>query len=644
MNLSDIHLLRPEWLLMLVPLAFGIWRLTRDSGRGSAWEGVVDKHLLSSLLINGAGKVRRLPLYLLAIGGLIASIALAGPVWERLPQPVYQAAAERVIVLDISASMNANDLPPSRLQQAHYKVLDLLARFREGQTALIAYGAEPYVVSPLTADAKTIAAQVPRLATELLPVQGPKQTAMALREAGDLLVQAGSRNGEIILITDGLTDPGAALESARSLRAQGYRVSVLGIGTPQGAPVPQGDGGFLKDPGGAILMPRLDPDQLGSLAAVGGGDYVSATPDDRDIDVLTSQDPLEAPQTDSGDHIHADQWREEGPWLLLILLPLAALAFRRGWIAPLLLTIIILPPRAEAVSWPDLWSRPDQQAAGMLEKGNPAGAAQKFERPDWRAAASYEAGNYNATLQALQGLDDAEARYNRGNALARLGSFPEAIAEYEKVLAVQPDHADARHNLDLLKRLLEQQQQKQSPENDQDTSPQTAGDSKDNNQQAKQGGDEGENNRASPDDADRDKKEGGTSASAQDPAMASNNPRQDDKTTADKQEPQRPEDNNEPDSGKLAEDAGKNDESAPQQAGKQQDNPPVQPENEPGLADLTGQTAPKHPQAAANVSSGEPMSEDQQAMEHMLQRVPDDPSGLLRQRFLLQHLQRTGQL
>jgi Ca-activated chloride channel family protein len=287
----EFHLLRPLWLLLLIPLLLLLWRLHRAHGDGNAWQGVVDAHLLPRLLSEDTGRTRRLPLVLLALGWSLGVVALAGPTWERLPQPVYQAQAYRVMLLDLSPSMNASDIPPSRLAHARFELLDLLGKVKEGQTALLAYGAEAFLVSPLTSDTATIAAQVPSLVSGLLPVEGSKRTDLALAQAGELLRQAGAPNGEVILITDGLVHPTAAHEAVRALGKEGYSVSVLGVGSAKGAPVPLADGGFLKDADGAILLPKLDADGLSELARLGGGRYVTAGPDDRDVELLIPADP-----------------------------------------------------------------------------------------------------------------------------------------------------------------------------------------------------------------------------------------------------------------------------------------------------------------------------------------------------------------
>ncbi len=456
----EFHFLRPLWLLALVPLALMLWRLLRADVDGNVWRGLVDSHLLPRLLSDDGDKANHLPLALLGLGWLLIVLALAGPAWERLPEPLYQARQFRVLAIDLSPSMNATDLAPSRLVRARFEVLDLLRQSAEGQTALLAYGAEPYVVAPLTIDVETIAAQVPNLETSLLPLPGARREGLVLDRAGELLRQAGAPDGQVILVTDGLDHPVAAGEAAARLRAQGYQVSVLGLGTAKGGPVPGPDGGFLKDAKGAIRLPRLDVAALERLANTGGGRYVTASPGDGDIRALAPDRPAGPGGHSEQPSAQAEQWREEGPWLLLLLLPLAALAFRRGWLAPSLVLVFLMPPPdAYALTWDELWLRPDQRASRWLENGEPDRAAGLFERGDWRAAAHYRASDYEQALQSLLAMDGPDADYNRGNALARLGRLEEAVEAYGEALQQRPGDPDARHNRDLVQGLLDRREQ-----------------------------------------------------------------------------------------------------------------------------------------------------------------------------------------
>ena len=746
-DLSGLHFLRPLWFLAMVPLPWLLWRLKRLDPGAAVWQGVVDAHLMPYLLVGTDARIRRLPLVLLACGWLLGVTALAGPVWERLPQPLYQAQAQRVIVLDLSPDMDAQDLVPSRLARARFEILDLLTAAAEGQTALLAYGAEPFLVSPLTGDAATIATQVPDLATALLPVKGAKRTDLALAEAGELLKRAGSIEGDIILITAAPGRPEAVRSMAANLRDQGYRTSVLGLGTASGAPVPQADGGFQSDEQGAIRLSRLQPDQLRAIAAAGGGSYVTLAADDGDTRALLPEARLDASNPKREQDARADQWREEGPWLLLAVLPLAALVFRRGWLSPLALLLVVCfawvpPPAAHAFGWADLWWRPDQQGARALAAGDSQQAAASFARPDWRAAAQYEAGDFDQAAATLKDQTSVEADYNRGNALARAGKLSEAVAAYERTLAAAPDHADARFNLDLVQRLLAQQSaqsqessssssQGEGGEEGADTSddpiggknpeagPEPAPRTQQNqqgqpdsqgrqrqqdrpDQQGQQGrggpqgqeGPEGQENQGGQEDEQGHQGQQGQQArqgqdsqpgepgeqgqmAQTDAGEAPAGGRQEPQDLGGEREPlpqqnqalaQPGNDRHDPQDQKKAghpqylekpESAHpvSNDLNAeqnprhPPQGRSAEPQPGVGPPSdqqagaEPGARDLLGgQGVDQPPRGKPAVPQPPPMSEAQQALEAQLRRVPDDPGGLLRQRFLLQHLRRQGQL
>ncbi len=637
---AEFHFLRPWWLAAFLPLILLVWRTFRSTGSAGVWQGVVDAHLLPHLLESGGGRGARLPVLLVAVGGAVAILALAGPTWQRLPQPVFQPEQCRVLVLDISPSMNAPDVAPSRLAQARFEILDLL-KSGEGQTALIAYGAEPYVVSPLTGDGETIALQVPELNSELLPIQG-KDAARALDKAGELLRQAAAHDADVILVTDGLDDPAAAGQSAERLRDAGHRVSVLSIGTAQGAPVPTAGGGFIKDASGAILLPRLDAASLRLLTERGGGRYVPSRPDDRDIEMLEADVAADQALLDDNE-MQSDQWREEGPWLLLALLPLAALGFRRGWFGPLLLLLLITPPDpALAFEWQDLWQTRDQQAAERMGQGDARRAAELFEKPDWRAAAHYRAGDYAQALESIDGTDP-RAQYNRGNSLARLGRLDEAVDAYEQALAKNPDDEDARFNNELVEALLEQQKKQQQNGESEDTEQDQQSSESEQNQNGESGQDKSEQERPQEQNNQGGESNAGGGESAQNDAGETGASEQDEQ----EQNAAEPNAQAAPADEQAGEQAAQETEQDVGQApspGNETD--PSQDQKEPGIQDLTGEQPETGTPGRAATSEPENgrLPESAQATEQWLRRVPDDPGGLLRQRFLLQHLRNTGRL
>jgi Ca-activated chloride channel family protein len=591
-DFSHFHFLRPAWLLALVPLLALGWWLLRRRRLSRSWQSVVDSQLLPHLLIGKITAGSRLPAVLFTLVGLLVIIALAGPVWKQLPQPVYREQSALVIALDLSHSMDAGDLRPSRLARARFKVSDILKMRPEGQTALIVYAGGAFTVSPLTDDADTIDALVPSLSSDMMPAQGSRAD-LALEQAAQLFRNAGVAHGDVLLITDGI---GAEQTEAFSqLTAAGHRASILAVGTTDGAPIPQGNGGFLKDAKGAIVIPRLDINLLRNTALASGGRFSQIRADDADIKHLLGL--LKINRLDNKTQqteMQADHWQEQGPWLLLLAIPLAALAFRRGQLALLLaLTLHSWSPPADALSWDDLWKNDNQIAAEKLQQQQAQQAAQLFTDPQWKAAAQYRAGDYAQAAQTLEHIDTADAQYNRGNALAKLGRPRQAIEAYQRALQLDPSHEDAKHN----KQLLEQQQQKQNDEQSQD--------SRDDGQQSQQGDQQQQQN------ADKQQQGEQQQGQQQGEQQASDPARQQDGDSEDKQQ--------------QAQDANRPEQ---QDGDKQQTTQQAeQSEGEQKQKDKAQQRAVSDQQQQLS----------QQAAEQWLRRIPDDPGGLLRRKFEYQY-------
>ena len=582
---ADFHFLRPEWLWGIpVAIACAILLSRRRLGPGS-WQSVVDAALAPYVLARNANRGSGKRWWLLGVAAVIAVLAIAGPAWKRIEQPVFRSDQALVIALDLSRSMDAQDIAPSRLMRARLKILDILERRGSGQTALVVYSSNAFTVTPLTTDTDTIAALVNSLSTDIMPSRGSYPIA-AINKGQQLLQQAGAGAGEILLITDGGWSP-AAERVARDLRGSGYTLSVLAVGTPDGAPIPRVSGGFVTDQSGNIAVPRLEESPLRSLAAAGGGRFSVLTTDSRDLDYLLSGE-TGATRSAGDDNVATDLWREEGPWLVLLLLPLAALAFRKGYLLVVFLFAIVPAGNdAYALTWNDLWQTKDQQAQARLEQGEAAEAAALFENDDWRAVAQYRARDYEASAAAFAEREDARSLYNLGNAMARQGEFESAIDAYEQVLEIDPANEDAKYNRDLLKQLQQQQQQQQSQGDQQD-------------QEEQQG--EGEQSDSSSESDE---------SSADSEAQSDSQSQDGDASQRDDQEA------SEEDLEALAEELRR----AAEQAEEQ----------EQQMAQMT----------AEELEALRREQEQQQAMEQWLRRIPNDPGGLLRRKFRYQY-QKTG--
>ena len=338
---AEFQWLRPLWLLAIPVVLLLVVALARGKLGAGNWQSVIDPALMPYVLSRDPGRGRDHRWWLLGLGAVIAVLALAGPAWQRIEQPVFRAEQALVVALDLSRSMDAQDIAPSRLQRSKLKILELLQRRESGQTALIVYSANAFTVTPLTTDTDTIASLVNSLSTDIMPSRG-SYPEVAIAKGRQLLDQASAGFGEVLLITDGGSSPGASA-AATDLREAGYTLSILGVGTTEGAPIPRATGGFVTDNRGQIAVPRLEDRGLRDLARVGGGRYARISASDGDLDRLLSGEVDGAGVAMSDDALATDRWREEGPWLLLLLLPLAAMAFRRGWVFVALLIIAPLP-------------------------------------------------------------------------------------------------------------------------------------------------------------------------------------------------------------------------------------------------------------------------------------------------------------
>src|SRR5690606_25924684 len=209
------------------------------------------------------------------------------------------------------------------------------------------------------------------------------------------------------------------------------QLDLLGVGTAQGAPIVNDDGGFLKDEHGAILLPRLDIPGLRRFASELGGGYQNLRIDDSDLANLGLLAPAGELRA-SGEPTLLALWADQGHWLLLPLLLLAAAAGRRGWLFGL--ALLLVPPTGEAFELDDLWLRREQQGQRLLEAQRPAEAANRFEDPQRQAHALYLAGDYPAAAERFALDDSASGHYNRGNALARADQLEAAIDAYDQAL------------------------------------------------------------------------------------------------------------------------------------------------------------------------------------------------------------------
>lgn len=446
------HWFRPWWLLLLPLLGWLIWQLWHRQKRAGRWQMILPPAFHATLLSGGNGRDSKLPWIALGVAWLLTILALLGPSWERVEQTSQKPADPLVVVLELTPEMLATDSPPTRLEQARRKLFDLLQARSDAQTAIVVYAGSAHTLVPLSDDLATSRNLLDALKPSLMPESGHRAD-LAVSKALALLKQGALGQGRILLIGSSLNEE-ERQGIRRALSGQSAQLLMLGVGTAEGAPIAQEDGSFLKDEQGAIRVPQLDSPALSAFLNSVGGEYHPARLDEADLGALGL---LNGPRSlrDDGQTVRLDTWADQGYWLLLPLLLLAACAGRRGWLFCLPL-LFCLPQPSYAFDFEDLWLRPDQQGLHLLKQKRPAEAAQHFDDHQWQGVALYEAGDYSGAAQRFAEGSDARAHYNRGNALAKSGELEAAIDAYEQALEQQPDLRPAQTNKALVENLLKQ--------------------------------------------------------------------------------------------------------------------------------------------------------------------------------------------
>lgn len=505
--MSDFHFIRPWWLIALLPVAVMYWRLLKQNKCETGWNQFLPEHL-AKVLVNSGGKASSWPIHRLVLMLTVASAALAGPTWEKLPQPVYQLESGQVVIMDMSPSLLAEDVTPNRLTQLRFKAIDLVRSGLDGDTGLIAYADDAFTISPLTADNRNLINLIPSLSPEIMPLGG-SEPLRALKLANQLLTNAGYPQGDIYWLTDGVSS--RDLQPLTDyLRSVEHRVSILGVGTEDGAPVRNSNGRLVKE-NGRVVIAKLFPSRLNDLAQITNGTFAQATSTHDDIDTLSSLAPLSREGKDNKQQQRGDAWEDMGPYLALLILPLMLASWRKGTLLTPLMVALIIPlslPGSKAYAQeaqPDepesmlssLFLNNEQRAQQFYQNKQYKRAAKLSSNAIRKGAALYQQGQYAEAAESFAKSSSAEGHYNRGNALAQQQQFEQASEAYKQALEQRPDWAQAQQNLDIVNKLQEKQQQQSSNSNDKgsesdkdsEQSKGNQGNSQNNNQSQNQQGD-----------------------------------------------------------------------------------------------------------------------------------------------------------
>ena len=638
--------LYPYWLIALLPLLMILPWLAKKKHK----QGLIAPHLAEKLGLSAKTQTRA-ALPALGILWTLAVIALAGPSWQKSPIPAFSLSGARVLVMDMSRSMYADDIVPNRLSQARFKALDLLPGWKEGSTGLVTYAADGYIVSPLTKDSSTLANLIPHLSPEIMPIQG-SNAAAGIQEAINLLKQAGHQQGDIILITDGLSQK-ESRDSKKILGENQYRLSVLGVGTTDGAPIRLPDGTLLTNSNGKTVIDKLEVAPLRELARATGGIFQLSQPTDFDIEALIKATEKPVSNNNSDESKELEERINGGFWLLIPIALLALLGFRRGVV---IAAVLVLTPvdHAFAASWSSPFTNSDGLGYELFEQENFTEAAGQFSSPQWRGAAQYKAGDYQGAIETLTPLTDEQSQYNLANAYAQSGDLDQAESLYQSILEKNPEHQDAKKNLSLVQ-ALKQQQEKQQQENQQQDQSQQQDGQQQNDQQS--GQEQSQGQQQSQDDSTQSgQNQSQNSHQDQQQDQSGDNSESDqsqDQNQSNPSQPQGQQSQSDPQNGQQHNDqqsepaqsqpnGEQNSEQNQQQAqtsGEQQQSEDQSPAQSAQAEDTNGEQGEDNNANALTSSQGQEAQESVTASDPVLKKleqVPNDTSALIRAQLILQ--------
>lgn len=428
---NNFHFLRP-WilLLLLIPLFF-YFTIFKNYRNLSNWSKVCDKQLLDFLLIKGNDSRRKVSAFLMYAGLIFAIIAAAGPSWQKEAAPSLNYNTPLMIALNLSSEMKQTDVTPNRLARAEMAMKDMLSLPQSADTGLIVYTDEPFLISPLSADAELVVNLLPAVNFDIMPVNGDR-----LDRAIDLAVEkikaAKYTQGNIVVFSSGGgINFNKALAAAKKAAAQNIYVSTVNAAKEKSV-------------------------QLEQIAKAGKGAYADVADFNPQefLNKITAKHQQQWQETEN----KIGQWQDYGYYLLIVPLICCLYFFRRG------LLVIVLLCAISHSAWAGFWYNDNYEAMRNFKSGKYEQAAQGFKDDNWRGAAFYKAGDYEHAAELYTKQNDTESVYNLGNALAKSGQTDEAIKKYEQVLGQNPNHEDAKYNLEYLK---QQQNQQQNTQNEQ---------------------------------------------------------------------------------------------------------------------------------------------------------------------------------
>ena len=480
------------YLLVLIPL-LALIRFFMVHQQKKRLRKFGDPELVRQLMPN-VSRFRPMVKFYLLLGALaLLIVVLARPQLGTKISHEKRTGIETIICMDISNSMLAEDVTPSRLDRAKMMVENLVDHFTNDKIGLIVFAGEAFVQLPITSDYVSAKMFLSSINPSMLSTQGT-DIAAAITMASHSFTQEENIGKAIIVITDGEDHEGGALEAAKEAKERGMNTYVLGVGSPNGAPIPTGTGDYMKDNSGQTVMSALNEDMCRQLADAGSGAYIHVENNSNAQEQLDNElDKLAKKETSSTIYSDYDEQFQAVAIIVLLLLILEVCIleiknpmlknvslFKRSKKVVAVAVMLLVAVGMQAQSDRKMI----RQGNKLYRKGNVAEAEVSYrkavERNERNAQANYNLGNAlmgqrkdslaitqleKAAKLETNPLRRAQAYHNMGVICQQHRMFGEAIEAYKEALRNNPTDNETRYNLELCKRQQQDQQQDQNQQN-----------------------------------------------------------------------------------------------------------------------------------------------------------------------------------
>ncbi|GGZ41442.1 hypothetical protein GCM10007049_38410 [Echinicola pacifica] len=440
-NWSEFHFLRPEYLWLFLPmfLLFGLSLFFfQDQNK---WKKFIAPALRPYVIRKGSNTQRIVMLSLFVLGFSFGLMALSGPAWEKEELPEKSLETSAVICLEISPSMMATDIQPSRLDRAKLKIEDFINSNPRARLGLVVYGGTAHVVVPLTRDYSIISSHIKSLSTNIMPVQGADMKAGL--QLANQMIEGTDAPGSILLMADDFGSEEVELISSMGL-TEGMTTNILCINTPTGASV--------SGAGGKKVNSAMNTQVLQQLQAMDYVEVIPLTLDDSDVKQVSGRIKTnlvfqEKPEESS------DEWQDQGWWLIIPLMIIFLLWFRKGWVIYGLI-LMIFTSCGQVERFDDLWFTRDYQGQRLAKDGKYEEAAARYEDPLLKGNAYFKAGDFNAAINAYTEDSSALGKYNLGLAYFQEGQLDEALRAFGLAAKLDPSMEEAVQQGEGLSKML----------------------------------------------------------------------------------------------------------------------------------------------------------------------------------------------